>query len=356
MQQRASEENARRQQQAGQQAWRQQQEAMRQQYRQQYVPQPQQQVPDQWNGRHDNGKHNGWGPDGPRGNAYGLRGIWPGEFRGVRDPNRQARLQDDREWRRNNAATYYNYDPIQTLAPQVYQAYSYPTYPNSSYSYPGYYNNGAYQPYYSPGYVQPRRDSIVRSLISSFFAPDDGYGYNTYGYSPYGYSTPQYYGYQQPAYYNYGTPNYYYSNAGYAPYYGSNYYDPYGAGYGYGGAPMFGSQLFGGGGVKSAILNVGLQLLQGFLGQGYLQGINDGQYVRQNYGNDVYYDPYYASEPAYYSPIASSFADQRQTFEEGYRLGYEDAMRNQDPYGNINGNNANVNLVTQFLANSLLGS
>ena len=358
IQQRANEDNSRRQQQANQQAWRQQQEAMRQQSRQQYIPQPQMQP--QWNGRHDNGKHNGWTADGPRGNAYGLRGIWPGEFRGVRDPDKQARRYDrenERDWRRNNnAATYYNYDPIQTWAPQVYQSYAYPTSRYNNSGYPAY-NNYGYQPDYYQGYAEPRRESIVRSLISSFFAPDSGYGYGNYGYAVpqyYGYNTPQYYGYQQPAYYGYQTPNYYYSNAGYAPqYYGAG-YDPYG--YGYGGAPMFGGQLFGGTGVKSAILNVGLQLLQGFLGQGYQQGINDGQYVRENYGNDVYYDPYYTSEPAYYSPYASSFADQRQTFEEGYRLGYEDAMRNQDPYGNMYGNNANVNLVTQFLANSLLGS
>jgi hypothetical protein len=85
-----------------------------------------------------------------------------------------------------------------------------------------------------------------------------------------------------------------------------------------------------------------------------VQGSSDAQYVRAVEG-PVYYDPYQAPEPAYYSPYVSSFADQRQIFEQGYQAGYEDAMRNQDPYGVYNGN-GRVDVISQFLANSVLGS
>ncbi|MFL6374287.1 MAG: hypothetical protein ACJ73D_06445 [Pyrinomonadaceae bacterium] len=357
-------------------ARRQQQEALRQQYRQQ--PQP------QWNDRHDNGRHNGWNDNGPRGNAYGLRGMAPGQMGQNHDWNnwnaaaqqqaQQQQWQQRRDaWRdrRNSSQPYYNnnsqpyyggsqqsynYDPLTAWAPGVFRTYNYGGnsgynggYYNNPYSNGGYNNyapnNYAYAPGYS-GYYPPQRVSIIRTLIAGFFTPQQDY-YTTFN-DPYYYGNS---GYSSPNYYGYSSPNYYYSNAGYAPagYYDSGYYDPYSNS-----VPMFASPFYGDSSLKSSLLNFGVQMLQGFLGQGYNQGLNDARYVR-NVAGPVYYDPYQAPEPAYYSPYASSFADQRQVFEDGYRLGYEDAMRNQDPYGAYN-NNARVDVVSQFLANSLLGS
>src|SRR5436189_5656355 len=100
--QRQNEWNIRQQQQAWrQQAWRQQIEASRRQYQPQPVD------------RHDRGRHNGWNADGPRGNAYGLRGIWPGEFRGWRDDDRSDRKQARRL---RNSTAYYS-DPIVSFLP-----------------------------------------------------------------------------------------------------------------------------------------------------------------------------------------------------------------------------------------------
>lgn len=342
-QQRQNDVNSRRQEQSNQQAWRQQQDALRQQFRQQYIPAQ----PQRWNG-HDNGRHNGWTDNGPRGNAYGLRGMAPGQNRDMNQWNSWANQQQwqqrrdrdrdgDRRNRAQNYSSYYGYDPLATWAPQIYRSYS-----SNNYGYNNGYNNYGYNDpsYYT--YSQPR-SNIVRTIISSFFGPQDNYStfYNPpyYSNSNYGYTTPQYY----------------YSNAGYSPGFGSGYYDSgYNDPYGYGGVPMFASPFYGDNSLKSSLLNLGVQMLQGFLGQGYSQGLNDAQYVRATEG-PVYYDPYQASEPAYYSPYASSFADQRQVFEQGYRLGYEDAMRNQDPYGAY-GNNGRVDLLSQFLANSVLGS
>lgn len=306
---------------------------MRQQYRQQYVPaQP------QWD-RHDNGRHNGWTDNGPRGNAYGLRGVAPAQERAYGNWNpwqaqawqqrRDERRDDrDRDRYRDRRLVYYDYDPVAVWAPQVYRSYT--TY--NGYNYPSYHT-----------YSQPR-DTFLRTVISSFFVPQNEY-YTTFYEPPYyssGYSN-------QYAQY---VPGYYYSNAGYAPGYSydSGYYDPYQ----YGGVPMFASPFYGDNSLKSSLISFGFQMLQGFLGQGYQQGLSDAEYVRAVEG-PVYYDPYQAPEQAYYSPYVSSFADQRQIFEQGYRLGYEDAMRNQDPYGAY-GSNTRVDLVSQFLANSLLGS
>jgi hypothetical protein len=229
---------------------------------------------------------------------------------------RNWRENDDRDYPRDRRNTrtnnYYSYyDPISNY---------YPVYDN-------------YQPY--------RRESVVRSIISSFFSPDDNYYYQPYqtytAYQPsYAYRQQPYYPSYSPAYYGNG---YGYDTYGYSPY-----------------QPYYGTQIFGGSGLKSSLLNVGLELLQGFLGQGYLQGLDQGRYARDVYGtrNATYYDPY-AAPQQYYSPYVSSFADQRQLFEEGYRLGYQDAMRDQDPYGMV-GYQAdnNVDMISQFLANSLL--
>jgi hypothetical protein len=266
--------------------------------------------------RQSNNFNNGWNPNQNTWN------VWQN------NAGAQPQRRFDRSLNNNNNATvYYNYDPVAAWAPRIYQTYSY----DNGYNYaPDYY-----------GYPQPR-DTVVRTIISSFFAPDEAY-YTTFD-TPYAYNADPYYGYV--------APNYYYSNAGYAPdyYYDQGYYDPYG----YSGVPMFASPFYGENSLKANLLNFGVQMLQGMLGQGYNQGLNDAQYVRVAQG-PVYYDPYQAQDAAYYSPYASSFADQRQIFEQGYQLGYEDAMRNQDPYGAYN-NNARVDLVSQFLANSVLGS
>ena len=277
----------------------------------------------QYDNRGDRGRHNGGNNDGPRGNAYGLRGIWPGEFRGWRDLDKQA-LKAERRNRRSDA--YYYSDPLNNF---------YPNYQQPNYGYNNY--NGYNEP--------PTRENIMRSIISSFFAPETDYGNAYYAAPVYQGYTPAYNGFQQNQYYGgNNTPNY-------SPAYGYDQgYDPYGN------SPVDGSQLFGGGGLKSSLLNIGLEILQGFLGQGYQQGLNQGQYVRDNYGtrSSNYYDPYAAAEPAYYSPIASSFSDQRQLLQEGYRLGYQDAMRNQDPYSTGLGGGGNVDMISEFLANTLL--
>jgi hypothetical protein len=318
-------------------AQRQQEQILRQQqqYQQQVLRQQQQaarQYQDQNVDRRGRGNRNGWNNELPRGNAYGLRNIWPGEFRGWRDDDKQARKAQKRyekDLRRSNANAYYYSDPIASY---------YPVYRQQQQTY--YYNQ------------RPARENIVRSIISSFFAPEPDYYGSSY------YAVPTYQNYrayqpvsQQPYYGGY------YSQASYSPAYynqgyNQGYYDPYSQ---YG-SPMFGSQL-GGGGLKGTLLNVGLSLLQGFLGQGYQQGLDQGMYVRDNYGtrSSYYNDPYYAApEPVFYSPVASSFADQRQLLEEGYRLGYQDAMMNRDPYGMGLGSGNNVDLVSEFLANTLI--
>jgi hypothetical protein len=385
MQQRQNQQAVRQQQQVNPREWRQNQQALRQQFQRNYVP-PQQPAFDNRNNGHDNGRHNGWGDNGPRGNAYGLRGMAPGQNRGAFNnwsnaplwqsqqawQQRRAEMGDrdfDRERRNsatyynynNNAATYYNYDPYAMWAPQIYRVYDYSGYtPYNNYGYNGYgydpygYSYNSYDPYgygYDyPSYYADPRDTFVRTLISSFFVPDQ-YDYTTFYTPPY---------YDNP-YYSYADPGYYYSETGYYPsYYNAGYYDN---GYGYSnydpyyysGVPMFASPFYGDNSLKSSLLNFGVRLLQGMLGQGYNQGLTDAEYVRVSQG-PVYYDPYQAPAPAYYSPYVSSFADQRQIFENGYRMGYEDAMRNQDPYGVYNNSNARVDVVSQFLANSFLGS
>lgn len=239
----------------------------------------------------------------PRGNAYGNRGIWPGEFRGWRDPEKQQRKYE-KQLRKQG---YYYRDPI-----------------------------GAYYPQYRSYNYQPRRDNLVRRMIANFFTSQPVY-------------SPLYRESYAPAYYpryrmvTYSQPydNYYYSNASYSPAYYNNGYasDPY----------YYGdNNYYGGNSLKSSLLNVGLSLLQGFLGQGYEQGLVNGQCAR-NYGN-YNYAPY-TTETVYYSPVVSSIAEQRQAYDEGYRLGYQDALRNNDPYNSYN--TGRVDLVTEFLANSL---
>jgi hypothetical protein len=258
----------------------------------------------------------------PRGNAYGRRGVWPGEFRGWRDPEKQARKltkQLAKQARYNDAVANY---------------------------YPQYRTYNVDNNYYD----QPARETFVRSLIANLFAPQQ-MPYTTYVPAYTAYTPAQYPVYRSAAYDN--SP-YYYSNASYSPAY-QPYYDPYAGGYNsYPGAYYQQQQpLFGGGGLKSSLLNIGLSLLQGFLGQGYEEGLMQGQLARSVYGNGAaqYYDPYVAAEPAYYSPYASSLADERQIFDEGYRLGYEDALRQQGAYYP---QPSRVDLVTEFLANTLL--
>ena len=338
-QQRQNEWNSRRQQQQDEWSARQQQRAYQQQGQQQdpqHVWRQQQQRPYQQKyeqqyedqGGRGRGKHNGWKDDGPRGNAYGLRGIWPGEFRGWRDPEKQQR-KAERAFRRSNKGAYYYSDPLSNF----YPAYRQPNY--------GYNNYDA---------RSNNRESLVRTFLSSFFAPETSYN-NYYAAPAYNNYTQSYYGYQQAPNYQ-SAPYYqtqYYSPASYSPAYNQRYDNQsYGS-------LLGGQQLFGGGGLRSSILSIGLEMLRGFLGQGYSQGLSQGQYAR-SYGNrsNNYYDPYAASDPAYYSPYASSFTDQRQLLEEGYRLGYQDAMLNNDPYGTAFGGNNTVDLISEFLSNTLL--
>jgi hypothetical protein len=339
-QQRQNEHAAREQQ---EQYYRQQREQQRQAYRQvpqQYIPQPQYREPEF---RKDNGRHLGWYKNGK---AYTSDGM---PYAATSDPRyaRPERQYSDRNYsvpnytqpyyQQRNPYTYYNNhaDPIVNYLPVYQQQY--------------------YQPYGST------RENIIRSLIGSFLGGQPAYSpvYQSYqpyqGYQPYQAYTPYYGGYQQPYY---QTASYSPAYGGYSPYYGQNGYgyDPSGYDpYDYQ-QPYYGTQIFGGGGLKSTLLNVGLSLLQGFLGNGYEQGVYQGEYARDYYRQPVnsYYDPYAAAEPAYYSPLASSFADQRHLLEECYRLGYQDAMLQRDPYGNVIQNNAPVNLVSQFLANTLI--
>lgn len=248
--------------------------------------------------RRDNGKHNGWVNGQPRGNHYG----WYS--------------QDEKRFRKQmkkaqKADRYRYYDPLVSYVP-VYRGVDYFQY-------------------------QPQREYVVRSIISTFFAPNNAY----YDYYP----APRTYSVYQPY-----QPQYY-ETVSYSPAY--NYYDP---GYGYG-DPYYGSQMFGDGDLKSSLLNIGFGLLQGFLGQGYLDGLNQGLYAREVYGPQytAYHNPYEA--PAeYYSPYVSSFADERQIFEEGYRLGYEDGLRDRDPYAAYDGGIDNVDLISAFLTNTLLAN
>jgi hypothetical protein len=375
-QQRQNEWKARRQQQDAyrqqQQAMRQQQEYYRQQQRQQYQAQRQyQNQQGDWNddrGR-GHGKKNGWDNDGPRGNAYGRRGIWPGEFRGWRDPEKQERKAEKEQRRSYGGYNTYGSDPFTAFIPRIYrERYQQPNYAPQyygGYTTPQYYRGYSpqYYGYSAPNYYYPStsghstRDAIVRTVLSAFFGGgdpyggqyyDNGYSYAQPAYSPYyGYSS-----YASPYQTSYNPLGYSYYPAGYAystqAYYPSNYNDPYYA------QPMFGSGLFGGGGLKSTLLNVGLSMLQGFMGQGYEDGIYAGQYARRNRINE-FYDPYTYDSPAYYSPYVSSLANERQAFDEGYRLGYQDAMRQQDPYGALRGRNDGVDLLTEFLSSGLLG-
>jgi len=291
-QQQMNERAVRDQQRAYQQQARDQQRAYQQQQRYARIPQVDPVYPTD---RHDNGRHLGWYKNGK---AYGAREqqqMWQSQFRDWRRDNSDYDNDGRRDRRRDaDRNVYYNNysyaDPIVNYLP-VYQ-----------------------QQYYRPS--GSTRENIVRSLISSFFGVPQQPSY----YQPYqSYQAYQPYQGYQPAYYQqpyYSQP--YYSNASYSPSYG--YASPYNGGYAYdpylsnGYQPYYGTQMFAGGGLKSTLLNVGLSMLQGLLGNGYQQGLNQGQYVRDYYGRPVttYYDPYAAAQPAYYSPIASSFADQRQ--------------------------------------------
>lgn len=208
------------------------------------------------------------------------------------------------------------------------------------------YYNDSYENYYRryPTYnddsYRPTHDTFVRTLIANLFSPRQA-GYRTYA--------PAYQTYAPPVYSRYdNTP--YYSPASYSP----AYYDPYG-GDGYSSPYYYGNNgLFGSNSLKGSLMNIGLSLLQGFLGQGYEQGLIQGQLARNVYGNraDEYYEPYFAAaQPAFSSPYASSLARERQIFDEGYRLGYEDAVRQQTPYY---ASSPRVDLISEFLTNTVL--
>jgi hypothetical protein len=248
--------------------------------------------------RHDNGRHNGWVNGHPRGNHYGWYSPEEKRFR--------------KAMKKAEKADRFRYDPLVSYVPD----------------------------YRGVEYYQDRpREYVMRSIISTFFTPQVSY-YESY-------PAPRAHRVYQPQYY----PGY--SNVSYSPAY-DDHYDP---GYGYYSDDPYGSQLFGDGDLKSSLLNIGLSMLQGFLGQGYLDGLNQGMYAREVYGPQraSYYNPYELPDE-YYSPYVSSLADERQVFEEGYRLGYEDGLRAQDPYAAFDGGIDNVDLISAFLTNTLIAN
>ena len=282
----------------------------------------------------------GWNNGFPPGNAYGLRGIWPGEFRGTRDLERQAR-GSERDARRYNQYSQYGGNNYSGDLYRVYQQQYY----NNNYVYQ--------QPYRSTQNRVSSGDQFFRTIIGMFFNEPAYSGNSNY------YPTQQY-GSYSPAYDNGVNSGYGSYNTSYSPYYAQPSYSPYyDNSYGAGNIdPYFGSSYYddpnyGNGGLKSTLLSFAGEMLQGLLGQGYLQGLDQGQYARtRGYRNTTnYVDPYAYDE---FSPMASATTldEQRRLLSEGYRLGYRDAMQNRDPY-NADQFGGGVDLVSVLIGNTL---
>lgn len=254
----------------------------------------------------------------PRGNAYGRRGIWPGEFRGWRDPDKQARHFEKRDRKRGDYGDNY-----------------YDRYDDDD---------------FSRRDDEFARENMIRSILSNFFDGGFNGGQNTYATN---YYPQRRYVTYAPAYYDY-QPSY----AGVPQYYSQSYYPSYNDAY-YGDvddSSAFGSELFGGGNsLSSGLFGIVGQLLSGLLGQGYLQGLNDGDFARDNrLDNDGYYNPY-AVDDTYSAPYTASLDQQRSLLRQGYELGYQDALRNRDPFEaqNFGGNFGGIDILSAFLGDGL---
>lgn len=275
----------------------------------------------------------------PRGNAYGRRGIWPGEFRGWRDPDKQARKFEKRDRKRGDYRDNYYYRDD--------RGHVFNNSDDRDYDRDDYYDDR-----YSRDDRDDRdfvRENIIRSILSNvlgggFDNGQDLYSSNYYPqqrYVSYARAYPAYYDYQ-PSYA--AVPNYY------SPvFYNDAYYGDGNYGDSYNNSSPFLSDIFGGG--DSGWMGIVGQLLSGLLGQGYLQGLNDGEYARTSgLGNDTYYNPYDYAD-ASYAPYAASLGQERSCLREGYELGYRDAMRNRDPFdaGQFGG----LDLLSAFLGDGL---
>lgn len=291
------------------------------------------------NKRFDRGRlWQGW-DNFPRGHAYGRRGIWPGEFRGWRDPDKQERRAMRELRKRGDYREDYYYrddrDRDRVSNNSDHREYDRDDYYDDRYSR----NDNGYE-----------RQDFFRSILSNFFGGGLDNGQNAYATNYY----PQrsYVNYA-PAYYDY-QPSY----AAVPQYYSQSYYPSYNDAY-YGDADYgssFGSDLLGGGNsFSSGLFSIVGQLLSRMLGQGYLQGQNDGEYARFNdLGNDAYYNPY-AADQTYSASYAASLDQQRSLLRQGYELGYQDALRDRDPFGanNFGGNFGGLDIVSSFLGNGL---
>lgn len=88
------------------------------------------------------------------------------------------------------------------------------------------------------------------------------------------------------------------------------------------------------------------------LASGYSQGFIDGQNAA-SYGYNDYASPY-AYAPTVYTGYSTSLAERQQYLNEGYELGYRDALENRDSYGVYDGG-GNLDLVSALLG-SLIAS
>lgn len=289
---------------------------------------------DQRDERSNRGQHwQGW-DNFPRGHAYGRRGIWPGEFRGWRDPDKQARQFEKRDRKRDDYRDNYHYRERSEREFNLG-------------------DNRYDDDDYSRGDDGFTRENIIRTILSNFFdggfnggqGGQDAYATNYYPQSTYVNYAPAYYG-NQPSY------------AAVPQYYSQSYYPSYNEGY-YGDAydsPAFGSDLFGGGSsLTSGLFSIVGQLLSGLLGQGYLQGLNDGDFARDSRPSNVGYNNPYAIDDTYTVPYTASLDQQRNLLRQGYELGYQDALRNRDPFEteNLGGGFGGIDILSAFLGNGL---
>ncbi|MGB7202168.1 MAG: hypothetical protein WBD16_07855 [Pyrinomonadaceae bacterium] len=267
----------------------------------------------------------------PRGHAYGRRGIWPGEFRGWRDPDKQARQFEKRDRKHDDYRDNYYYRERGEHEFNIGDD----RYDDDDYS------------RRDDGFT---RRNIIRTILSNFFdggfnGGQDAYATNYYPQGTYVNYAPAYYG-NQPSY------------AAVPQYYSQSYYPSYNDGY-YGDAydsPAFGSDLFGGGNsLSSGLFSIVGQLLSGLLGQGYLQGLNDGDFARDNRLRNVGYNNPYEFGDAYSAPYTASLDQQRSLLRQGYELGYQDALRDRDPFEtqNFGGNFGGIDILNAFLGDGL---
>ena len=301
----------------------------------------------------------------PQNRSWNQRAVWSGRYRDNRynyersrtydkkwqkdywkqvkkDQKRQEKYwkqvrKNDRRYDRYAARSYYgryNYRPIRWTIFNNYdrvRRVQYPTryarytgrnyYP--SYQQPYYANNDYY--YDDDNYYADYNDRnndfdltsvIVQTLVSSFL-PDSnllgGGGYYDDGYADNSYVN-----------YAYAPQDYSYQNT--QPYYAT--YDPNGYGY-------------------------SDQSLNGVYNRGYREGFEAGRRsVQYNNGDQYYNDPYVLQNGSYY-PYSASLGNQRELLSQGYKLGYRDAMNNQNSYYEDNYDNSSGDLVGLLLENVL---